>query len=260
MSAKAMGSATVQFSLISVPVDVFSSTDSKATQGFRMLHGKCGNPVKQQYVCPSDEGEVVASGDIVKGFEVSKGNFVVFSADEVKSLQEEGSGSIEVAEFVPLSSIPREFVDKVYYLGPKKGGDRAYQLLASAMADTGRAALGQYAVRGKLQLVAIRAEGATLVMEQLHYADEVKPMAEVPVPMGVVKPGELDLAKQLVMAKAADAFDAGKFVNTVKDRLLEAVDRKLAGLEIVTEKPVEASAPMDLMAALKASLAQTATV
>src|ERR1044071_9146399 len=155
MPARAIGTATISFGLVSVPVNMHSSSDSKASISFNMLHKKCGSRLKQQYICQKDN-EIVERSDTVKGYEFAKDQYVILSTDELKALEEKGTGMIDVIEFVPLAKVDREYLDKVYYLAPDKGGDRAYRLLVAALVDTGRAALGQYAARGKQNLVLLR--------------------------------------------------------------------------------------------------------
>jgi len=160
---------------------------------------------------------------------------------------------------VPAELVDRLWLEKAYYLGPEKGGERAYKLLTEALKTTKRAALGQYAARGKQYLVMVRPLGAGLVMEQLHYADEVRSMAEVPIPEGEVKKTELALAVQIIQQGASDTFQPEKYEDTVKKRMLESIQRKVEGEEITSEP---AAAPetqiIDLMEALKASLAKGA--
>ena len=166
---------------------------------------------------------------------------------------------IDVIEFVPLAKVDREYLEKVYYLGPDKGGDRAYRLLAAALQETGRAALGQYAARGQQHLVLLRPLNGVLVMEQLHYADEVRPTTEVTVPEGDVKPQELTLAKQLIEQTATDDFEPAKYKDTVRERVLETIQRKIDGQDITSaDAPPDGGGKIiDLMEALKASLAAT---
>jgi DNA end-binding protein Ku len=156
--------------------------------------------------------------------------------------------------------VDREYLEKVYYLGPDKGGDRAYRLLVAALGDTGRAALGQYAARGQQHLVLLRPLNGVLVMEQLHYADEVRPTTEVTIPPGEVKPTELALAKQLIEQTSVDEFEPGRFQDTVRERVLETIQRKIEGQDITADAaPAETGGKiLDLMEALKASLASTA--
>src|SRR5687768_9523973 len=207
MPVRSTGTATISFGLVSVPVHIYSSAESRASVSFNMLRKKCGTRVKQQYVCPKDNNEVVPREDMVKGYEFAKDQYVVFTPEELKALEEKATSTIDIVEFVPLAQVDREYLEKVYYLGPDKGGDRAYRLLAQALKETGRAALGQYAARGQQHLVLLRPLNGVLVMEQLHYADEVRSTGEVPVPVGEVKPTELNLAKQLIEQTSNEVFN-----------------------------------------------------
>jgi len=164
MAARTIGTATISFGLVSVPVNLYSSAESKSSVSFNMLHKKCGTRLKQQYVCPKDNNEVVGREDTSKGYEFAKDQYVVFTPEELKSLEEKATSTIDVVEFVPLAQVNREYLEKVYYLGPDKGGDRAYRLLAKALQETGRAALGQYAARGQQHLVLLRPLNGVLVM------------------------------------------------------------------------------------------------
>jgi DNA end-binding protein Ku len=256
MPARAIGTATISFGLVSVPVNLYSSYESKANISFNMLHKKCGTRLKQQYICPKDN-EIVTRDQTVKGYEISKDHYVVLTPEELKALEEKATETIDINEFVPLAKVDREFVEKTYYLGPDKGGDRAYRLLAAALDETGRAALGQYAARGQQHLVLLRPLNGVIVMEQLHYADELRPTKEVEVPEGAVKPAELSLAKQLIEQSASDEFVPEKYKDTVRERQLEAIEAKVQGQEITEEAPAERGGKIiDLMEALKASLSE----
>ncbi|HEX4679723.1 MAG TPA: Ku protein [Gaiellaceae bacterium] len=256
MPARSIASATISFGLVSVPVNLFSSSESKSSVSFNMLHKKCSSRLKQQYTCPKDN-EVVTREETVKGYEFAKDQYVVFTPEELKALEEKATGMIDVVEFVPLARVDREYLEKVYYLGPDKGGDRAYRLLCEALRDTGRAALGQYSARGQQYLVLLRPLNGVLVMEQLHYADEVRATTEVPIPAGEVKPAELALAKQLIEQTANDTFEPQKYKDTVRERVLEMIQRKVEGQDITTDVAPDAGGKViDLMEALKASLAR----
>lgn len=254
MSAHPIGSATLSFGLVSVPVKMFSTGESSAAVSFNWLHKKDGARLKQQYVCSKD-GEKVEKDEMVKGYEVTKGQYVIFTTDELKALDEKGTGAIEVAEFVPASQVDRIYVEKSYFLGPDKGGERAYRLFSEALKQTGRVAVGQYAARGKQYLVSVRSEGNGLVMEQLHYANEVRTIADVPIPKVDVKKPELQLAVQLLDQTSSESFDPKKYEDNARKRILEQIQRKVDGQEI-TEEPTEAPKTqiIDLMEALKASL------
>lgn len=257
MPARSIGTATISFGLVSVPVHVYSSSESKRSVSFNLLHKKCSTRLKQQYICPKDD-EIVPREDMVKGYEFTKDQYVVFTPEELKALDEKASNTIDISEFVPLAAVDRIYLEKVYFLGPDKGGDRAYKLLAQALGDTGRAALGQYAARGQQHLVLLRPmEDGLIVMEQLHYQDELKPVGEVPLGEGDVKPMELTLAKQLIEQHATDEFDPAKYSDQVRERVLEAINRKVEGQEITAEPSQDGGGKIiDLMEALKASLAK----
>lgn len=257
MAARPIASATISFGLVSVPVKLYSASESAGSISFNWLHKSCGTRLKQQYVCPKDEA-VVEKDDMIKGYEFSKGQYVLFTPDEIKALDEKATNSIDVNEFVPLKLVDRAYVDRVYYLGPDKGGEKAYRLLGEALKETGRAGLGQYAARGKQNLVLLRPQDGVLVMEQLHYASEVRKTSEVEVPDTQVKPAELALAKQLIDQGSTEEFHPENYHDQVHDRIMEAIEKKVESGKEITSEPSEApqSKVIDLMAALKASLSR----
>jgi len=256
MPARSIASASISFGLVSVPVEVYSTGESAASVSFNMLHKDCGTRLKQQYICPKDD-VVVDRENTVKGYEFSKSQYVVFTPDEIKALDQKATNCIEITEFVLLAHVDRIYLEKAYYLGPGKGGDRPYRLLAQALAQTGRAALGQYAARGRQNLVLVRPMDGVLVMEQLHYADELRATTEVPLGEAEVKPLELTLAVQLIEQASVEAFKPEAYRDTVRERVMEAIQQKVAGQEITAEPEVESSGKvLDLMEALKASLAK----
>lgn len=257
MSARAMGSATISFGLVSVPVKVYSSSESSSAVSFNWIHKDCGSRLKQQYICASD-GKVVDKDDMVKGYEFSKNQYVLFSPDELKLLEDKSDNSIAIEEFVPADQVEKSYLDKIYYLGPDRGGDRAYRLLSTAMRQTGLSGLGRYAVRGKQHLVLLSPMGEGLVMEQLHYAHEIRPFSEVPLGSGEVKEAEVKLAVQFIEQVASETFEPQKYKDEVRERVLGLIDRKVAG-EDITAAPAEAAEGqiIDLVAALRASIART---
>jgi DNA end-binding protein Ku len=258
MPPRSISTATISFGLVSVPVQLYSASESSANVSFNMLHKSCGTRLKQQYICPKED-VVVEKDDIAKGYEFAKGQYVRFTPEEIKALDEKATNSIDIAEFVPLAAVDRIYLEKVYYLGPDKGGDRAYRLLGEALKDTGRAAVGQYSARGKQHLVLVRPLDGVLVMEQLHYADELRPAGEVPHPETPVKEAELALARQLIEQSSTDEFRPENYRDTVRERVLEAIQSKVEGQEITTEAAPPETKIIDLMDALKASLAKRGT-
>jgi DNA end-binding protein Ku len=257
MSARAIGTATVSFGLVSVPIKLYSTGDTTAAVSFNWIHKDCGSRLKQQYVC-AREGTVVEKGDMVKGYEFARDQYVLFSTDELKALEQKADNTIEIVEFVPFEKVDRVYVDKPYYLGPDKGGDRAYRLLSAAMRETGLSALGRYAARGKQYLVLLTPQDDGIVMEQLRYAHEVRSFEDVPIGSAEVKEKELELAVQLIRQIATDEFKPDTYRDDVRERVLELIQRKIEG-EDITEAPVEAPQTqiIDLMEALKASLARS---
>jgi len=256
MPARSIGTATISFGLVSVPVSIYSSSESKASVSFNMLHKKCGSRLKQQYLCSKDN-EIVTREETVKGYEFAKDQYVILTAEELKALEEKATSTIDVVEFVPLAGVDREYLEKVYYLGPDKGGDRAYRLLAAALKQSGKAALGQYAARGQQHLVLLRPLNGVLVMEQLHYADELRPTTEVTVPAGEVKDAELKLAMQLIDQTSNEEFEPTKYKDTVRERVLDTIQRKIDGQDITADiTPGGDTKMLDLMEALKASLSK----
>jgi DNA end-binding protein Ku len=256
MPARTIGSATISFGLVSVPVNLFSSSEPTSSISFNMLHTTCGSRLKQQYIC-AKEGTIVEKDETVKGYEFSKGQYVRFTPDEIKALDEKATNTIDIAEFVPLAAVDRIYLDKVYYLGAGKGGERAYRLLVAALGETGRAAVGQYSARGKQHLVLVRPMSDILVMEQLHYHDELRSSDEVPRPEATLKDAEIMLAKQLIEQGAVEEFRPHAFRDTVRERVLEAIQQKVEGQEIIAEPAGQPETKIiDLMDALKASLAK----
>jgi len=254
MPARSIASGTISFGLVSIPVQLFPAAQPSATLSFNMLHAKDGSRLKQQYVCAKD-GQVVPREETVKGYEFAKDRYVTFSAGELKALDEIASQAIDIAEFVPAAEVDAVFFDKAYYLGPGKGGARAYKLLGEAMRRAGKAALGRYSARGKQYLVLIRPLGPRLVMQQLFYADEVRPPEEITIDDAEVKEPEIQLALQLIAQTAStDGFHPERYKDAVKQRVEEAIERKVAGQEIQVATPEPQGQVIDLMEALKKSV------
>ena len=227
MAAHSIGSATISFGLVSVPIKMYSAGEASAAISFNWLHKKDGARLKQQYVCSKD-GEKVEKDDMVKGYEFSKGQYVQFTKEELRAPEEKGTDSINIQEFVDADTVDRMYMDRVYFLGPDKGGDRAFTLLGEALKKTGKVAIGQWAARGKQYLIMIRPLGPGLAMEQLRYANEVRSIDEVPIPKVEVKQAEMDMAVQLIEQAATDKFQAEKYEDTVKTRIQEQIQRKVA--------------------------------
>jgi DNA end-binding protein Ku len=255
MALRSLASGTISFGLVSIPVKLYSATQPSAGLSFNLLHGKCGSRVRQQYFCPKD-GEKVERDDMVKGYEVSKDQYVTFTKAELEALEEASSQTIEISEFVPLAAVDPIYFDKPYYLGPERGGAKAYRLLSEAMRRSGKAALARYAARGKGYLVLLRPLEGRLVMQQLLYADEVRPFAEVEIDQAELKEPEVQLALKLVEQTASDAFHPEAYRDEVRARTLALIEQKIHGQQIQAAPAEEPHAQViDLVEALKQSLA-----
>lgn len=258
-SARPIASGTISFGLVTVPIRLYSATESSSGPVFNLLHAKCGSRLKQQYVCPKD-GDVLTRDLMVKGYEFAKDQYVVFTEDELKALAEESNRGIEIVEFLPVARVDPVYFEGAYYVGPDKGGDRAYVLLAEAMRRTGRCGLARWSTRGKQHLVMIRAAACGLVLQVLYHAGEVRSFAEVPLgDAAPPKPAELKLAVQLIQAISSETFRPEVYRDEVRLRCEEAIQRKVEGKEVALSTPPEApraSNVIDLMSALKASMAR----
>ena len=258
MAARSIASLTISFGMVSIPVKLYSATEASRAISFNLLHKGCGSRVRQQYFCVKEDVPV-AREDMAKGYEFAKDQYVMFSPEELKALEEAGTHTADITEFVQAKAIDPVFFDKAYYLGPDKGGAKPYALLARALKETGRCALGRWAARGKQYIVMIRpldtglVEG--LVMQQLLYAAEVRSINDLDIPKTEVRPAELKLAQQLIEQQASDKFDPASYTDEVRARIEAAVQKKVEGQEItMAEEPQQGAQVIDLMEALKASL------
>lgn len=254
MAARAIGTSTIAFGLVSLPVKIYSTGESSRKVSFNMIWKERGVRVRQQYIDPAD-GTVVPKDEIVKGYEFAKGQYVLFTKEELEVVEAPKSDEIEIVSFVPQDTVDRLFFNKAYYLGPDKGGARAYRLLSAALRKTERVAIAKHATRGKQYLVMIRPHEEGLLMEQLYYADEIRSFEEVSLEDGEVSDAELALAIQLIDHAASESFDSTQFKDEVREKTLELIQQKVDGQEI-TAAPAEESKTkiIDLMAALKASI------
>ncbi len=254
MPARAIGTATISFGLVSIPVKLFTSSESGGDIHFNMLHDACGSRLKQQYICTKD-GEIVDREHTVKGYEFAKGQYVVMTSEELKALDAVATQSVDLVEFVPATAVDPLYIDKSYYLGPDKGGERAYRLLREAMLDSGLVGVASYSARGKQYVVMVRPYQDGLVLHQLRYNEEIKDWKEVPLPdLPEVKEAELQLAKQIIQQIASDSFDPNKYKDEVRVRMMELIQQKIDGQEITAAPEAPQGKIIDLMEALKASL------
>jgi len=254
-AARSIGSVTISFGLVAIPVKLYSATQSSNAISFNLLHKGCGSRLRQQYVCLK-HGTVVERDDMVKGYEFAKDQYVTFEPQEIKALEEAGTHAIDITEFVPIESVDPVYFDKTYYLAPDKGGAKPYALLTEALKQANRCAIGHWAARGKAYLVMLRPVGDRLTLQQLHFAADVRPASEIEVPPQEVKPTELKLAQQLINQQTAEKFEATAYTDDLRARIQAAIDKKVEGQQIsVADFPSEGGGKViDLMEALRASL------
>jgi DNA end-binding protein Ku len=259
MPARSIGTATISFGLVSIPTKLYTTNESSGDIHFNMLHEADGARLKQQYICTKCN-EVVDREHTVKGYEHAKGQYVIFSAEELKALDAVATQTIALEEFVPASAVDPLFVEKSYYLGPDKGGERAYKLIRDAMLDTGLYGIASYSARGKQYIVCLRPFHEGLIMHQLRYAEEVKPWSEVPLPdLPELKPAEIGLAKQIIQQIAHETFAPEKYKDEVQARMVDLIQKKVEGQEITVVPEAPAGKVIDLMEALKQSLGMAAS-
>src|SRR6266852_9028762 len=253
--ARAFATAQISFGLVSIPVRLFTATEAKEKLNFNMLHKECGSRIQQQLYCPKDE-RTIERTDTIKGYEFSRGQYVTFTEEELKTLEEKTTQTIDISEFLPSETIDPIYFAKANYIAPDKGGARAYTLLAKALEQTGRWALAKYAARGKQYLVILRPLGKGLVMQQLFYPNEIRSMDELDLGDAVIKDNELKMAVQLAEMGAADEFHPENYRDEVADRIRATIQKKIDGGEEITAEAEQPRAQViDLMEALKASLA-----
>ncbi len=256
---RAFASGQIAFGLVSIPVKLFSATEASERISFNMVHKDCGNRIQQQLFCPKDERTIDRS-EVLKGYEFAKGQYVLFTEEELKALEEKATQQIDIVEFLPSSQIDPIYFAKANYVAPDRGGDRAYTLLAKALQETGRWALAKYAARGKQYLVVIRPLGKGLVMQQLYYPNEIRSMDDLDLGTGVIKDAELKMAIQLAEMGAAEEFHPENYRDEVAERIRAQIQKKIDGEEISAPEAEEPRAQViDLMDALRKSLGGGAT-
>jgi len=256
MPPHSIGSGAISFGLVTIPVKMYTATSSGGVS-FNMLHAKCGSRVRQQMFCPTCN-IVVERAELVRGYEFAKDQYVRVADQELKSLEGEASRMIDIAEFVPLEKVDPIYFERTYYLGPDKGGEKAYRLLADAMAKSGRVALAKFVMRGKESLVLIRSARDGLMLHTMYFADEVRDFGEIDKGQSAkIKGGEMELAQQLIDGLTNDEFKPEQYEDEYRQRVLDLVTRKVEGQEVTMAAPAPPRAQVvDLMEALKESLAK----
>jgi DNA end-binding protein Ku len=256
MPPHAVAPGTISFGLVAIPVKLYTATSSAAVS-FNLLHAKCGSRIRQQTFCPACQTTVERS-ELVRGYEFAKEQYVRVTDEELKAVEGESSRTIDIAEFVPLAKVDPIYFEKTYYLGPDKGGEKPYRLLADAMAKSDKVAVATFVMRGKESIVLIRAAQGGLMLHFMYFADEVRSFEDVERGGSAqIRPNELELAMKLIDGLSSEEFRPEQYRDDYRARVLELIDKKIAGQEItVAGAPPPRPQVIDLMDALKASLAK----
>ena len=256
MAPHSLGSGTISFGLVSIPVRLYTAASS-GNVAFNQLHAVCGSRIKQQTFCPKCN-KTIERAELTRGYEFAKDQYVRISDEELKSMEGEASKIIDIGEFVPLEQVDPIYFEKTYYLGPDKGGEKPYRLLSDAMEKAGQVALAKYVMRGKESLVLIRAAQGGLMLHTMYFADEVRDFGEIDKGESAkIRDGELDLALQLINGLANEQFSPDRYTDEYRHRVLEMINKKVEGQEITVAEPAAPRAQViDLMDALKESLAK----
>ena len=258
MPPRSIGSGAISFGLVSIPVKLYLAASSEAPS-FNLLHARCGNRIRQQRFCPACN-TVVEREDLIRGYEVSKDQYIQVTDEELKALEGEASEEIEIAEFVPLAKVDPIYFERSYYLGPDRGGEKAYRLLADTMAQVGKVALAKFVLRGKENLVIVRSARNGLVLHTMYFADEVRNFDEIGKGESAkISEAESQLAVRLIEELSTGDFEPDKYEDEYSQRVLDLVDKKAEGQKITLAKPqARRGQVIDLMAALKESLGKKA--
>ncbi|WP_218508576.1 Ku protein [Variovorax sp. dw_308] len=259
MAARSLASLSLGFGLVSIPVRLYSATESAGTVRFNLLT-KDGARVKQQYVSEKDPSVVVPRSEMVKGYEFEKDRYVLFEPAELKSLEEGGSHLIDIVSFIPEKAVDPIYFDKAYFLAPDKRGGKPYNLLKAAMLESGRCALARWVWKSKQYVVQVRAQDEGLVLQQLLYADEVRSLKDLDIEQVTPSAPELKLALQLIDQISADTYEPTMFEDEEKKRILAAIDAKIEGKQVVAVDHPEdthgGAEVIDLTEMLRASLSR----
>ncbi|WP_240377309.1 Ku protein [Bacillus piscicola] len=250
-----MWKGSIQFGLVSIPIKMHAATEDKDVS-FRSLHQKCHTPIKYEKICPVCEEEV-AKEDLVKGYETTSGNFIIVTDEELASLKKEAEDkAVEILDFINIDEIDPIYFNRSYYLGPNEGGSRAYALLRQALADSRKVGIAKIMIRSKEQLAVVRVYEDTLLMETLHYPDEIRSAADVPNVPATEKivAKELETAKMLIDQLTTE-FKPAQYEDEYRQKLMDLIKAKEKGEEVVSAKTAPKKDNVtDLMEALQASV------
>jgi DNA end-binding protein Ku len=251
---RALQSASLAFGLVNIPVKLYTAATSQSVS-FHLLHKKDQSRIHEQMVCIAEDTPV-SRDELVKGYEVKKGTYVEVTEEELDALEAQVNRSVEIHEFIPIEAVDPVSFKKTYYLGPDKGGEKTYRLLAQTMQRERKGAIAQLVQRGKEELVMVRpVRENQLMLHVLYYADEVRAFEGVPSGKAA-STAELNLAVQLIHQLASKTWDSAKYHDTYRERVLAFIKQKQAGETMAPQKPARAPGKvLDLMGTLKQSLA-----
>jgi DNA end-binding protein Ku len=257
MAAHAIWSGAINFGLVTIPVKLFTAVKTDELS-FNMLHAKDEGRIKYERTCSVD-GKPVPWDEIVKGYEYEKGQYVILTDEDFKKVNPEATQSVDILEFVELDKINPMFFDKPYYLEPTKQGRHAYALLRDALSTANRVALARVVIRTKEYIAAVKPIGDALVLELMHWANEIVPSSTLELPANEKLPdAELKMAKMIIDTMSVDEFDPEKFVNKYHDELMAMIEARAAGKELPkTKKAPARTKVVNLMDMLAESLEQS---
>ncbi len=255
--AHAIWSGSINFGLVTIPVKLFTAVRANELS-FNMLHAKDEGRIKYERVCSVD-GKPVPWDEIVKGYEYEKGEYVVLTDEDFKKVNPEATQSVDILEFVELDKINPMFFDKPYYLEPTKQGRHAYALLREALARANKVAIARVVIRTKETIAAVKPDGHALVLELMHWADELVEQSDLDFPSEIKLPEpEMKMAKMLIDSMSVDEFEPEKFTNRYHDELLAMIEARAAGKELPSPKKAPARAKVvNLMDVLQQSLEES---
>ena len=244
---------SISFGLVNIPVKMFTATEDKDIR-FKYIHKECNTPVKYKKMCPACNKEVQPQ-DIVKGYEYEPGKYVILTEEDFESIETKSEKAVEIMDFVKLEEVDPIYFDKTYFLAPQETGGKAYTLLREALSGKERIAVAKITIRERESLAVIRVYNNVLVLETIFYPDEVRDFKQVPgVPENLqTTKAELDMATQLI-ENLTSAFNPNKYTDTYRERLIERINAKVEGKEVVVKKEAEKDNVVSLMEALKQSL------
>jgi DNA end-binding protein Ku len=254
MPARSISTASLTFGLVSIPVRLFPATSSKSVS-FHLLHAKDMSRIQQKIYCPKED-KIVDRSELVRGYEVEKDRYVTFTDEELKKLEAQADRAVEITEFIPASEVDPVYFENSYLLGCEPTSAKAYHLLEEAMTKADKVGVAKFTMRGKERVVLIRPYEGGLMLHTMYYAEEVRKVEGFGAPDVQLKEAEVKVAHQLIEA-LADEWNPEKYQDSFQENLKKLIEAKLEGGEVAAvEKPKKLAPVVDLMAALKQSLAQ----